>query len=113
MKHKKNNHYLKIVEWSEKDHCYIGTAPGLILGGVHGKDEKKVFQELCQAVDEALHLIEKEGHPLPEATAGKKHSGKLLLRLPKDLHKAIWIKALKEGESINSLLQNYLQKALA
>ncbi len=68
MKHKKNNHYLKIVEWSEKDHCYIGTAPGLILGGVHGKDEKKVFQELCQAVDEALHLIEKEGESMNKTT---------------------------------------------
>ena len=43
MRHKKNDRYLKVVEWSEEDGCYVGTAPGLILGGVHGKDEVKVF----------------------------------------------------------------------
>ena len=26
--------YAKIVEWSEEDACYVGSAPGLILGGV-------------------------------------------------------------------------------
>ena len=35
------NNYLKIVEWSEKDQCFVGTAPGLILGGVHGNNQKK------------------------------------------------------------------------
>jgi len=27
---KKSDHYLKIVEWSEKDQCYVGTCPNLI-----------------------------------------------------------------------------------
>jgi hypothetical protein len=22
--------YVKIVEWSEEDHCYVGSSPGLI-----------------------------------------------------------------------------------
>lgn len=26
---KDSDKYLKIVEWSEKDQCYIGTSPGL------------------------------------------------------------------------------------
>ena len=25
--------YAKIVEWSAEDNCYVGSAPGLILGG--------------------------------------------------------------------------------
>src|SRR6185436_17601260 len=39
--------YAKIVEWSDEDHCYIGSAPDLIYGGCHGDDEKAVFAELC------------------------------------------------------------------
>lgn len=31
--------YLKIVEWSEEDQCYIGTCPGFMLGGIHGDNE--------------------------------------------------------------------------
>ena len=36
---KAGDQYLKIVEWSEEDGCYVGTCPGLMLGGVHGDDE--------------------------------------------------------------------------
>ena len=33
---------IKIVEWSEEDQCYVGTCPGLMLGGILGDDEAKV-----------------------------------------------------------------------
>lgn len=108
MKRKKSDHYLKIVEWSPEDNCYVGTAPGLIIGGIHGKDQAKVFIELCEAVEEAIDLLKKEGKPLPEPTANKKYSGKILLRISPDLHKAMAIKALKEGESINKIIQHEL-----
>jgi predicted RNase H-like HicB family nuclease len=62
--------YAKIVEWSEEDQCYVGSAPGLIFGGCHGDDEKQVFDELCQIVEEAIELYRKDNKPLPAATAG-------------------------------------------
>ena len=63
--------YAKIVEWSEEDQCYIGSAPGLVFGGCHGEDEKKVFDELCQIVEEAITLYRKDGKPLPPPTSGR------------------------------------------
>lgn len=48
--------YAKIVAWSEVDQCYVGSAPGLVPGGCHGKDKKTVFDELCQIVEEAIAL---------------------------------------------------------
>lgn len=113
MRHKKSDRYLKVVEWSEEDGCYVGTAPGLILGGVHGKDEVKVFKKLCQVVDEVLTLLEKEGRPFPPPTADKKYSGKILLRIPPALHKVLAVKALKEGESINKVIQHQLKAKVA
>ena len=44
---KDGDRYLKIVEWSEEDGGYVGTCPGLMLGGIHGDDETKVFLLLC------------------------------------------------------------------
>ena len=41
--------YAKIVEWSDEDECYVGSAPGLVLGGCHGANEKEVFEELCRS----------------------------------------------------------------
>ncbi|NWF55754.1 MAG: hypothetical protein HXY45_13270 [Syntrophaceae bacterium] len=63
--------YVKIVEWSEEDQCYVGSAPGLIYGGCHGDDECRVFEELCQIVEEAIELYRKEGRLLPPATSGR------------------------------------------
>ena len=37
----------------------------LMLGGVHGSDERAVYTELCEAVDEWIQLYELEGRPLP------------------------------------------------
>ena len=62
--------YAKIVEWSAEDNCYVGSAPGLILGGCHGDDEQAVFEELCQIVDEAISLYERDGKPLRPPTSG-------------------------------------------
>lgn len=58
---KSNRRYVKLVEWSEEDLCFIGRVPGLALGGVHGRNEKKVFENLCELVDEriAIHSEDK------------------------------------------------------
>ena len=37
--------YVKIVEWSEEDQCFVGSCPGLLYGGCHGDDELAVFEQ--------------------------------------------------------------------
>ena len=106
------DNYLKIVEWSEEDACYVGTCPGLIHGGVHGENEAKVYEELCQVVYEAVELYQTDGKPLPAATANKKYSGRFVLRVGSDLHKEISIRAARVGESLNSYCQKILQNAV-
>jgi predicted RNase H-like HicB family nuclease len=69
--------YVKIVEWSEEDQVYVGSAPGLISGGCHGSDERAVFDELCQIVDEAVALYHADNKPLPPATAGRDLANRL------------------------------------
>lgn len=54
--------YVKIVEWSEEDQCYIGSSPGLVYGGCHGADEKVVFDRLCEIVEEAIELYRTDGN---------------------------------------------------
>jgi predicted RNase H-like HicB family nuclease len=62
--------YVKLVEWSEEDKCFVGSCPGLFYGGCHGADEKRVFAELCQIVEETVDLYEVAGKPLPPPTSG-------------------------------------------
>lgn len=63
-------HYVKIVEWSEEDQCFVGSCPGLLSGGCHGDDELAVFAELCEAVEEVIDLYKGDGKPLLLFTFG-------------------------------------------
>ena len=69
---KPSDRYLKIVEWSDEDGCYVGTCPGLMLGGVHGRNEARVYAELCRAVEEWIAVHEQDGTPLPPVLAETK-----------------------------------------
>jgi predicted RNase H-like HicB family nuclease len=69
--------YAKIVEWSDEDQCYVGSAPGLIFGGCHGSDEKAVFEELCDIVEEAIALYHKDSRSLPPPTSGRDFANKM------------------------------------
>ena len=70
--------YVKIIEWSDEDQCFVGSCPGLFYGGCHGDDEKAVFAELCEMVDEVIELYKKEGKPLPPRTSGKDYANRML-----------------------------------
>ncbi len=69
--------YVKLVEWSEEDQCYVGSSPGLFYGGCHGEDEQEVFRELCRIVEETITLYRQEGKMLPPPTAGKDLANRL------------------------------------
>jgi len=103
--------YAKFVEWSDEDQCFIGRCPGLFSGGVHGKDEAKVYAELCETVEEWIELLDKDGHALPEPLGKKKFSGKFVLRVEPALHRRLAAKALAAGESLNSFCVKTLVKA--
>ena len=75
---KESAKYVKIVEWSDEDKCYIGSAPGLLYGGCDGDNEKDVFNELCRIVEETITLYRKEGKPLPPPTSNRDYANKML-----------------------------------
>ena len=75
---KESLRYAKVIEWSEEDHCFVGSCPGLFYGGCHGDDEKKVFAQLCQIVDEVLELYQEDGKSLPAPTSGRGYANQML-----------------------------------
>ncbi len=64
-KMKDRNRYLKIVEWSEEDQCYVGSVPGWIGACCHGDDEEKVYHQLCRIIDEWIEIYKKDGKQAP------------------------------------------------
>jgi predicted HicB family RNase H-like nuclease len=106
----KAGRFLKLVEWSDEDGCFVGSAPPLIGPCCHGDNEIKVYQQLSEIVDEWVETLEKDGKPLPEATAGKTYSGKFLLRVKPELHKALAVRAAQADQSLNNYLVGLLEE---
>ena len=102
--------YVKIVEWSDEDACYVGSAPPLIGQCCHGKDEAAVYGELCRIVEEWIAIFRKNGKPLPDPSANREYSGKFVLRLDPQLHKYLALRAIQDGESLNAFVVKKLQQ---
>lgn len=63
--------YIKIVEWSEEDQCFVGQCPGIVGPCCHGDNEAEVYAELCEIVDEWIDIFKQDGRQLPPPTAGQ------------------------------------------
>ncbi|MCL1888187.1 MAG: toxin-antitoxin system HicB family antitoxin, partial [Kiritimatiellaeota bacterium] len=90
---KEGDRYLKIVEWSDEDQCYVGTCPELFGGGCHGNDEANVYKELCGIVDWVIETNKEDGIPLPEPKKRADYSGKFVMRVGPELHKVLAYRA--------------------
>jgi len=109
---KERDKYIKLVEWSEEDQCYVGSIPGWIGQCFHGEKEEKVYHELCQIVDEWIEIYKQDGLTLPNPT-NRKLSGGFQLRLGSELHKVISLKAMQTGDSFNNFCVKMLKQSLA
>jgi hypothetical protein len=49
----------------------------LFYGGCHGPDERQVFAELCQLVEEVIAVYHQDGKPLPPPTSGRDFANKM------------------------------------
>ncbi len=110
---KPRDRFLKIVEWSDEDQCYIGSVPGWIGKCCHGDDEEQVYRQLCRIVDEWIDIYENDGILIPPAITGKKYSGKFQLRLDSELHQALAVRAKQADTSLNSYCVQLLKSDIA
>ena len=68
---KKADKYVKLIEWSDQDQCFIGSCPELFYGGCHDTEPRAVFAELCQIVEETIEIYKQDGKTPPPPLSGK------------------------------------------
>jgi predicted HicB family RNase H-like nuclease len=102
--------FMKVVEWSEADGCFIGSAPPLVGQCCHGDTEEEVYRQLAVIVPDVIETYERRGFALPEATANKTYSGKFVVRVNPEVHKAAAIRAMLERRSLNSYVESALEQ---
>lgn len=107
---KASRQYVKLVEWSEEDQCFIGSAPPLIGQSCHGATEAQVLTQLNRIVEKWVTTILTEGKPLPEGSANREFSGKFVVRISPSLHKKAALQAMARGDSLNHFVAEALAK---
>ncbi len=105
------NRYVKVVEWSDEDRCFIGSAPPLVGQCCHGATEEEVMRQLPGIVADVIEMMLKHGDPFPTGTAGKEYSGNFVVRMPPEMHKKTALKAMARGQSLNEFVTEALMKA--
>lgn len=109
---KKNRAYLINLLWSEEDKCYIAEVPELEGCLTHGKTAIEATRHVQDAIESWILTAKKLKHPIPEPTLKHPVSGKFNVRLPKNLHKSLIVKAAQEKTSLNQMVLALLAKAL-
>ena len=99
--------YAARIEYSDEDACFIGHVAGINdVVGFHAESVKELRAAFEEAVDDYLETCEKLGRP-PQ----KPYSGKLMLRVPPEIHARAAMMAEAHGLSLNQWASEVISKA--
>jgi antitoxin HicB len=103
--------YRKVISGNADEGFLIEVPdlPGCMTAG-------ETVTEVLTMLDEAMLLwigaLLEDGQPIPEPASGHEYSGRLLVRMPKTLHRRLIERAEDEGVSANQLAVALLAKGL-
>jgi predicted HicB family RNase H-like nuclease len=95
-------------EWSEDDNLYVARCLEFPSLSTHGDSPEKALAEIRKVVAVVLHDLQASKEVVPEPLGIRQYSGKLVLRLPRQVHRDVAIRAAEEGVSLNQYLVSRL-----
>jgi predicted HicB family RNase H-like nuclease len=93
--------YAYSVMWSEADQAYIGRVVEFASLAAHAPSPIAALQEITDVVRYVLEDLAESGEEIPPPLSKRPFSGKLHLRMPEDLHRALAIEAAQQHVSLN------------
>ena len=101
--------YSARIEYSEEDRCFVGHLAGIAdVIGFHGDSVANLRAAFEEAVDDYLETCERLGRAPQRA-----YSGKVMLRIPSEIHAAVATAAEVSGKSVNQWATETFAKAVA
>ncbi len=90
--------YVALIEYSDEDQCFVGHIAGIHdIVGFHGESVAELRTAFEEAVDDYLEACEK----LSRAPQ-KPYSGKLMLRVPPEVHAAVAVAAEAFAKAVHA-----------
>ena len=99
--------YAARIEYSDEDDCLIGHIAGINdIVGFHANSVSELHVAFEEAVDDYLETCKRVGK-LPQ----KPYSGKIMLRIPPEIHAKVAMLAQAHGQSLNFWVAEVLDQA--
>lgn len=108
MKHK----YKIDLLWDADDKIYVAHVPELDGCMSHGKTEFEALRNVEKAIEGWIKTAKDFKMKIPEPIPQRKFSGSFNVRVPKEVHRGLTLKATEEKVSLNHLISQILAKAV-
>jgi len=103
--------YSYTVAWSDEDDAFISRVSEFPSLAAHGKTQEKALKELRGVVRFVLEDLTENREPIPEPLGKRNYSGKLNLRMSKELHRRLALESTTQGISLNALINTKLARS--
>jgi predicted HicB family RNase H-like nuclease len=99
-----NDRYTYRITWSEDDREYVGLCAEFPSLSWLAESPEAALQGIRKVVGRAVRDMKNNGEIPPSPISNKSFSGKFVVRIPPEIHRALAIKAAEEGVSLNRLV---------
>jgi len=100
----RTDRYSYRITWSEDDREFVGLCIEFPSLSWLAKTPEAVLAGIRRIVKKAVQDMESLGESPPAPLSGRSYSGKFVVRIPPEVHRALAIKAAEEGISLNRLV---------
>lgn len=104
----KNDHYTYRVTWSAEDDEYVGLCAEFPSLSWLADSQETALKGIRNIVAEVVEDMRDNNEKVPEPIAVKNYSGKFMVRVPPEIHRALALKAAEAGVSLNRLASSKL-----
>jgi predicted HicB family RNase H-like nuclease len=105
-----NDRYSYRVMWSEEDGEYVGLCTEFPSLSWLAGSQDEAFAGIRRVVADVVADMRAGGEVPPEPIASKSYSGKFMVRVPPETHRALALEAAEAGVSLNRIVSTKLSR---
>ena len=106
----RDDRYTYRVSWSGENSEYVGPCAELPSLSWLAANPEAALRGIRKVVADVVADLRASDEPVPEPVAGKRYSGKFVLRVPPDVHRRFATEAAEQGVSLNRLASAKLSR---
>jgi predicted HicB family RNase H-like nuclease len=96
------------VAWSQEDDAFVGRVMEFPSLAAHGRTQETALREVRKVVAYVLDDLTEQSSEIPVPLGRREYSGRLNVRMPKELHRRLAAESAAEGVSLNTLINTKL-----